>query len=196
MEREQTDEQARAGVVQEDASESFRPKPRSRRSWAVVLIKVTASLIVVSVISYYVIVALSTGFGESPHVAPVVSMRHYLLENGFDCIFGECVANDASLSWSDFAVWLTDGLDYAGWSMNAQDLDSGTMTRYDYGPTPFGTLTVFLNVTDVAGNGVIDEGDKLEITSGGGEFAEHDIYLVQIIWRATDMALSEEAVIW
>lgn len=163
----------------------------------VVLTIVVVSLIVVSVIAYYVFIALFTGFGSSPPpVPPVLPMQHYLLEDGFDCIFGECVANDVSLSWSDFEIELTDGRNHATWNTSAQDLDSGTMTRYDYGPSSLGTLTVFLNVTDVAGNGVIDQRDKLEITAGGGEFTEDDIYLVRIIWKATDGVVSEEVVIW
>lgn len=196
MEREDVDEQAGTGAVREDASVLSRPKPRSGRRWVVVLTIVVVSLIVASVIVYSAILVLFTGFGSGPFIDPVLPMQHYLLEDGFDCILGECVANDASLSWSDFRIELTDGRNHAAWNTSAQDLDSGTMTRYNYGPSSLGTLTVFLNVTDVAGNGVIDQRDKLEITFGGGEFTEDDIYLVRIIWKATDGVVSEEVVIW
>jgi len=197
MEREHVDERAGAGAVREDASGLSRPKPRSGKRWVVVLTIVVVSLIVASVIVYYVLIVLFTGFGSSPPlVDPVLPMQHYLLEDGFDCILGECIANDAVLTWSDFTIELTDGRDHAAWNTSAQDLDSGTMTRYNYGLSSLGTLTVFLNVTDVAGNGVIDQRDKLEITAGGGEFTDDDIYLVRIIWKATDGVVSEEVVIW
>ncbi|MCJ7464872.1 MAG: hypothetical protein MUO81_09060 [Thermoplasmata archaeon] len=87
------------------------------------------------------------------------------------------------MSWSELSIELTEGTNYAGWQIDAQDLNTGTSVTHDYGARSLGSLTVFLNVSDIAGNGYADWKDGFEITTGNGTFSHGDIYLVFVLFE-------------
>jgi hypothetical protein len=80
-------------------------------------------------------------------------------------------------------IQLTEGTNYASWHVNTEDLNAGTSVTHDYGAAPFGSLSVFLNVSDVAGNGYADYLDSFEITAVSGTFSYGDVYLVFVLWE-------------
>ena len=178
----------------EAANQSANPRRHSRRTWIILLVVVVAVVVVLGGVAWYVI---NLGFGSSPGLPPRASIWHELLPNGFRCTFGSWTTEDSRpVSWSELDIQLTEGLNYAGWHVNSQDLNTGTSVTHNYGASPLGSLTVFLNVSDIAGNGYADWKDGFEITTGNGTFSLSDIYLVFVLWEPDCSKVCTDFVIW
>ena len=55
----------------------------------------------------------------------------------------------------------------------------------EFGPMTLGSLTVFLNVTDLAGNGLTNLADFFTFTTSGGKFNPARDYIVTLIYKPT-----------
>ena len=96
-----------------------------------------------------------------------------------------CNAPTVDLSWDNVTVYLTDGTETVEWSLEVGGLNGGVANTTEFGPRTLGSLVVFLNVTDLAGNGATNLSDYLTFTTSGGKFNPARDYIVTLIYKPT-----------
>jgi len=88
-------------------------------------------------------------------------------------------------TWSDVSILLTDGTNNVLWKPATVDMvGAGTIT-HAYSSQMLGTLRVYCNVTDLAGNGYVNQGDYFTLTVGGGVFSVASTYTAVILHNPT-----------
>jgi hypothetical protein len=92
-------------------------------------------------------------------------------------------------SWTDIAIQLSTGIYTIQWAnLTSQDLDSHEVNAtWHYGhPLTLGSLSVWLNVTDRTGNGNLDNGDFLTMTTGSDvTFLTNTSYTLTLLYEPT-----------
>lgn len=167
------------GEVEEGTSKEHSRKPRKRLGTLIVLL--VTVMVVNAGVAWYV---LSLGYVSVSYGAPITSLRTEDVPNGFKCTFGHWFFRDGeSVSWSDLRIHLTDGVSWATWKIDAQDLNAGTAVTHDYGARQFRSSSVSLNVSDRTGNGYADYPDSFVITAGYVYFFSGDVFLVFVYWE-------------
>lgn len=68
---------------------------------------------------------------------------------------------------------------YGGWNLNASMLTGTAPVTSDFGPEDIGESWFVLTVTDIKGDGDVDDGDNLEISSQNGAFADDTVHYFQ-----------------
>ena len=96
-----------------------------------------------------------------------------------------CSEPTGALSWDNVTVHLTDGTEMVNWSLEVGGLNGGVANTTEFGPRILGSLTVFLNVTDLAGNGLTNLTDYFTFTTSGGKFNPARDYTVTLIYKPT-----------
>ncbi len=91
----------------------------------------------------------------------------------------------AALPWENVTVRLTDGTETVDWSLAMGGLSGGVANTTEFGTRTLGSLTVFLNVTDLDGNGLTNLSDYLTFTTSGGKFNPARDYTVTLIYKPT-----------
>lgn len=163
------------------------PANHRRRSQGLKVILLVVAVVVVIVLASVFWFVLTLGLYTDGNLPPSVSISHSKVSNGFKWSFGYWAPKDAlPVSWSELEIVLTDGLQHASWiNMSAEDVDDGTLVTHSYGSRDFGEMIVFLNITDLEGNGIADFKDSFEITVSGGVFSSGDIYLLFVVYKPT-----------
>jgi len=116
--------------------------------------------------------------------APTMTIGRTNLPGGVG-IKWTCSAPTADLSWDNVTVYLTDGAETVNWSLEVGGLSGGMANTTEFGPRTLGSLTVFLNVTDIAGNGQTNLADFFTFTTSGGKFNPARDYIVTLIYKPT-----------
>ncbi len=87
--------------------------------------------------------------------------------------------------WDDITILLSDGTNTVQWSPATASLSGGIACMQLLGAEALGSLTVYCNVTDLAGNGYVNQGDYFVLTTGGGSFSSVTTYTVTIMYDPT-----------
>lgn len=72
------------------------------------------------------------------------------------------------VSWDDIEIQLTDATNYVSWYPSADGLDGESSATQSLGSAMLGVAEATCTVTDLAGNGYLDEGDYFVITAPSG----------------------------
>jgi hypothetical protein len=96
-----------------------------------------------------------------------------------------CSEPTLDLHWNEITVYLTDGTVTVNWSLSMAGLNSGSLNMSEFGPRNVGTLVVFLNVTDMAGNGSVSADDFFTFTTSNGRFNPARNYVVTLEYKPT-----------
>ena len=80
---------------------------------------------------------------------------------------------------------LDDGENGVWWSLETMSLDSGVSSTAEYGGKSLGLLDVYCNVTDIAGNGYINNGDFFTLTTGSVPFSSVTTYTTTVVYSPT-----------
>ncbi len=95
-------------------------------------------------------------------------------------------------TWSDLEIIITEGTNHSSWSPSASDLDAGTAQTSYLGQAALGSLILWCNVTDLEGNGLIDMGDSITITSGSSPaFSSSTVYQVLLLWEPAAVTMGQ-----
>lgn len=95
-----------------------------------------------------------------------------------------------SLSWDDIELSLSDGTHLAALYPEAAQLVGSSEVTASIGVFALPPATVFCNVTDVAGNGIVGRGDFITITcSGSAPFVSGVVYSLHVIYEPTRSSL-------
>ncbi len=97
------------------------------------------------------------------------------------------------ISWTDISFQLSVGSNTISWmNLTAQDLTSSeSNTTWHYGhPQTLGSMSVWFNVTDLAGDGRMNSGDAIAFTTGSAEtFSANKTYTMTLLYEPTDGSL-------
>ncbi len=126
------------------------------------------------------------GFGgTSDHTPAVMVISKTTIPDGFKFTLS---AATSQVVWSDVAIQVSDGMDFATWRPNSEDLTSSSAYPVTYSYGTRGGLTgidVEMNMTDLAGNGMINNGDYFTLTATDGAFSASTTYTLTLIFEPT-----------
>ncbi|MBU1157882.1 MAG: hypothetical protein KKE24_00910 [Candidatus Thermoplasmatota archaeon] len=116
----------------------------------------------------------------SPSVTPTTSIAHVTVFNGIKFIIGA----GAEVPWSDVTIILSDGSQHEAWdNISSSDLDDTIYDSQSYGDEYVGELCVSLVVTDLDGNGRMDEMDYFTLIAD--EFSYGQTYSIFLVYDPT-----------
>ena len=107
--------------------------------------------------------------------------------------------NDGNLftqspSWSDLRTMLHDGTSTASWETESSYLGNGTYCEQIFSPKLVGDITVTCSVVDLAGNGHLNVGDFILITTDTNyTFSSSVTYTLYMLYQPTSNLASEVA---
>lgn len=141
--------------------------------------------------------AVSVNLGMDYLSAPVVALDVADFDNGWKssvASVNENVTSFRSLSWSDMRMVLYDGINHVEWETQSTYFINGTMTEHAFFPQLLGNITVTCSVVDLLGNGYLDVGDFVLITSGTNyTFSSSVTYTLYLLYEPTSSLASEVA---
>jgi hypothetical protein len=100
--------------------------------------------------------------------------------------------SSGSVSWTDLRMTLHDGSSTASWETESFHLDNGTYCEQTFSPQLVGDITVTCSVVDLAGNGYLNVGDFILITTGTNHtFSSSLTYTLYMLYQPTSSLASE-----
>jgi parallel beta-helix repeat protein len=93
------------------------------------------------------------------------------------------------VTWDDFSITLSDQIDNATWTLSSDYLDDGYPSVHSFGAIALGTLTVYLNATDVLGDGLVGEWDYFILVAVPYGFNIALAYTVEMVYEPTGDAM-------
>lgn len=163
----------------------YRTKPEDEYK------EVGKTCIVLGIVSFVINVGLAAllyvmvlGFeGTSDHTPAVMIISKTTIADGFKFTLS---ASTAQVVWSDVTIEVNDVLDLVVWHPNTQDLTSAYTVTCFYGTRSGLTgIDVEMNMTDLAGNGRINNGDYFTLTATDGAFSAGTTYELILIHEPT-----------
>ncbi|MEW5747984.1 MAG: hypothetical protein AB1793_04235 [Candidatus Thermoplasmatota archaeon] len=139
--------------------------------------------------------ALSTavwGIRSESHSVPYTTLTKYYDTWTDSWEFTAGAVDPEEVQWNDVAVvlTLTDSGSSVHWAnLSTSDLTSTASVVQDLGTLNLGGLDVSLTVLDLAGNGLISQGDRLIIDSEG--FPEDVRFTIKLIYEPTDLPIAQ-----
>jgi len=118
----------------------------------------------------------------SPDETPTSALTKTAVTSGLKLTFAPM---SVDTQWDDITILLSDGTNTVQWSPATANLDNSTTAKELLGAETLTSLSVYCNVTDLAGNGYVNLGDYIVLTTGGGSFALSTTYTVTIIHDPT-----------
>jgi predicted nucleic acid-binding Zn ribbon protein len=159
------------------------PKKNDKVLWIVVIVVLVVVLapIILATVLYFMVL----GFGAPSSTPGINVLQKSAFGSGYKIAF---TAPTAEVTWTDVAIRLSVGMDMAVWTtMTTKALTSANPPAVWNGPTKtIGDLTVYLNITDLAGNGRMNNGDYITLQVGDGVFSPGSIYTLSVLYEPTD----------
>ncbi len=126
--------------------------------------------------------------GYWPVSLPEATLNMTSSGDGFKLVISEMTKD---LYWQDVTLVLTDGVEWVEWSPSTTSLATGSPAQYSFPGTSLGVLTVYCNVTDLAGNGGADIGDFFTLITGGDAgFSASVTYTAYMLYDPTSDAMT------
>ena len=142
-------------------------------------ILMVAITVVLAAVLY--VMVLGFGGGESTPSVQITSRTSVESPDGYQW---KLTAPTEETTWTDVTVILQEGANSATWSTASQSSLTGTGVQTQaLGAQVLGSTSFFLNVTDLGGNGIVNNGDYFTIT---GTFASATSYTMTIMHEPTD----------
>jgi flagellin-like protein len=145
----------------------------------------TILMVAITVVLAAVLYVMVLGFGGTSTQTPTSSITKSSVTYGVKYTFAP-MSKDTP--WSDVTILLQDASgNTATWSPVTTDLDNGTTAKKPFTAVALGTITnVWCNVTDLAGNGYVNQGDFVTFQTGSANtFSSAITYTVTIMHDPT-----------
>lgn len=125
-----------------------------------------------------------------PNATPTVRTSSEAVSTGLRCLFNaphtgfNLTYEPYDVPWREIAVGLSDGNETVNWTFSSSDLNSGTAESVSLPLSALGSLTVCCNASDIEGNGYVDRGDTISITTAGTErFSSGVNYTISVFYK-------------
>lgn len=159
-----------------------KPEPQLKRVGKMCLILALAGVLLTVAMSALLYVMVLS-FGEHTTVTPTATLSKTSTAYGYLLRFGP-ISSDAY--WDDVTILLSDGSETCHWSPSSSYLAGGSLDKQVVGEMSLGALTVYCNVTDLAGNGYVNMGDFFTLTtSSASPFSNATTYVVKLMYDPT-----------
>jgi len=144
----------------------------------------TILMVAITVVLAAVLYVMVLGFGTGGSSTPSVQLTSRTSITSPDGYKWQLTAPTTETTWTDVTVILQSGADSATWSTATQTGLTGTgVQTQPLGAQTLGATSFYLNVTDLGGNGLVNNGDYFTIT---GAFASATSYTVTIMHEPSD----------
>jgi len=144
----------------------------------------TILMVAITVVLAAVLYVMVLGFGTGGSSTPSVQLTSRTSITSPDGYKWQLTAPTTETTWTDVTVILQTGADSATWSTATQTALTGTGVQTQaLGAQTLGSTSFYLNVTDLGGNGLVNNGDYFTIT---GAFASATSYTVTIMHEPSD----------
>jgi len=171
-------------------SSQLRPQPTKDNKVLWIVVIVVVIVVVVPIILSAVLYFMVLGFGGTDHEVPpgpVSVITKSTVTGGYKFTFAP-ISRD--MQWGDVTILLSGGTYTATWAPPTTDLNTGSSVEWGGLPQMLGTLEVFSNVTDLQGNGRINQGDYFTLTLGTSQaFSTVTAYTVTIMHDPSSAAI-------
>jgi hypothetical protein len=171
-----------------DNAQDLRPGPKKRPKTRTIVIGIVLALIVtLSGVAVFLLNEAHERDTYNQHTGPSQTISR--IPGGLKITIH---AMSEDTPWTDVTILLTDGSNAAMWSPLTTDLDNGTAARWNKIALAanMGTLNVNISITDLAGNGRLDQGDYFNLTVGTGQtFASATTYTMTMMHDPTASAI-------
>ncbi|MCU0853003.1 MAG: hypothetical protein MUC90_07130, partial [Thermoplasmata archaeon] len=160
------------------------PDAKNERKTLVLIAAVVSVVVVLPIVLAAILYVMVLGFGGAEDYPPTAYLSCTSVVGGFMFTFSD---PSHDVYWSDVTIRVSDYYDFVSWDTLSSDLDGGAQTTKAYALKTLGDgLQVYLNVTDLAGNGMIDDGDFFTLSPGGGSLFDSEvIYEAVVIYQPT-----------
>lgn len=170
------------------AMKQSAPDAKSERKTLILIVAIVGVVVVLPVVLAAVLYVMVLGFGGTEDYPPTAYLARTTVPDGYNFTFSQ---PSRDIYWSDVTIRFSDGYEFVSWDPLSSDLDGGSQTTQAF---PLKALSVnfrvYLNVTDLDGNGMIDEGDYFTLTAGGGtQFTAGVEYETTVIYQPTGESL-------
>jgi len=155
---------------------------KSGMSVAMIVVVVVVAFVLITVVLAAVLYVMVLGFGTDTTTTPTSSLTKSTVSSGVKLTFAPV---SADMQWSDVTIRLSDGTNWIHWTPATSSLDNATTSKQVLGVMTLGSLSVFCNITDLAGNGYVNQGDYFALTTGGGSFSAATTYTCAITYDPT-----------
>jgi len=137
--------------------------------------------VVIPVVLASILYVMTLGFGGTSAISPTTQLTVSDVPGGVKMTLAQV---SIETIWSDVTILISDSANTGSWyNISAAHLDDGLMTTKNYGDTIVGSLAVNLRITDLAGNGYLNQGDYLTLVAE--TFSETTRYTVTMIYDPT-----------
>jgi flagellin-like protein len=144
----------------------------------------TILMVAITVVLAAVLYVMVLGFGGTSSTPGINVLRKTSVGTGFKIEF---TAPTAEVKWSDVTIQLSSGADTVSWNdMTTELLTSTTQPAVWHGAqkTAGSLVGVYLNITDLAANGAMSNGDYVTIQMPSG-FASSTTYTLTLLYEPT-----------
>ena len=117
------------------------------------------------------------------HDTPVSVLMRTTITSGYKFAF---LPLSADASWSEVTIILSDGSYAAQWNPATGQLVGDYIEVSELGYRMLGDMAVWCNVTDLAGNGAVNNGDYFTLTTSSFGFESGTTYTVTVMYEPTD----------
>jgi ribosomal protein L37E len=157
---------------------------KSGMSAGMVITIVIVVFVIVPIVLSAVLYVMVLGFGSYGSATPSILITSRTAISNPDGYRFALSAPTSEVSWTDLTIVLQTGADSAVWSTATQSSLTATgVATQALGARTLGSMSVFVNITDMGGNGYINNGDYFTIT---GTFASFTSYTLTLLYEPTD----------
>jgi len=157
------------------------------KSEAVSPVIATILLVGITVVLAATLYVMVFGFGANTNTPPVADFTKSSVQGGLKFTF---TPFSKDTTWEMISIVLTDDKDAISFNNTTKasmSSPSGTLTTVTHcdGSRALGSLTIWMNATDLAGNGFVNQGDSVTLTTAGGQFSKSTIYSIFLVYKPT-----------
>ncbi len=136
------------------------------------------------------IMAFGLGGGDAGVVTPYATVTTSTSGNGFRFTFTQF---SKETTWSEISILLSDGTNMVAFdNVTAEHMSGGEPVTKSLGSRNLGGLTVFMNASDLTGNGRLNAGDGFTLTTGGATFENDVSYEVSIVYKPSGSMITSK----
>lgn len=155
----------------------------------------TILMVAITIVLVAVLFVTVVGLGGNNFTPSVLVMDKASVANGYKVVLTEATTD---VKWGDVMIQLSEGLNTTSWTnlTTASLVSPISPTVWHYGsPLVLDDLHVFLNITDLSGNGKINRGDSLTFTTfSSPAFITSYTYMLTIVYKPTGGSILSAAI--